>query len=166
MCRTLILALAPAVALLSLAPTRAQQPPKTDGKTVELKISNAKAVDVMVELYTDGKLVRTREVMALNAGVFTISKLKPGNYEIHFLASGYKPFIKRVLLSEEDTEQTVSVELNSMGGGVLGGGPSLQELQDQIEKLKKENAEIRAEIEKLKSPPKLPLEKKENFEKK
>jgi hypothetical protein len=155
--RAFFLALAPLLTLLMLPPVRAQQPPKTDGKTVELKISNAMTLTVMVELYCDGKLVRTRELTPpfINANVVSIPKLKPGNYEVHFLANGYKPFIKRVLLAEDDTEQTVSVELNS-AGGVLGGGPSLQELAEQIEKLKKENAEIRAEIEKLKSPPKPP----------
>ena len=153
--RAFFLALASALSLLMPSLTQAQQPPKSDGKTVELKISNALALTVMVELYNDGKLVRTREIAVPfnNSTLVTIPKLKPGNYEVHFLASGYKPLVKRVLLAEDDTEQTISTELNS-AGGVLGGGPSLHELAEQIEKLKKENAEIRAEIDRLKNPPK------------
>jgi hypothetical protein len=153
--RASFLGLAPALGLLMLSPVQGQQPPKADGKTVELKISNALNMTVMVELYCDGKLVRTREITApfINANIISIPKLKPGNYELHFLASGHKPFIKRILLAEDDAEQTISVEVNT-AGGVLGGGPSLQELAEQIEKLKKENAEIRAEIERLKNPPK------------
>jgi cell division protein YceG involved in septum cleavage len=149
--RAFFLALAAMLTFFMLSPVKAQQQPKADGKSVELKISNALNMTVMVELYCDGKLVRTREIVApfISATVVSVPKLKPGNYELHFLASGYKPFIKRVLLAEDDTEQMISVELNT-AGGVVGGGPSLQELAEQIEKLKKENAEIRAEIEKLK----------------
>jgi hypothetical protein len=132
--------------------SRAQaQQPKPEDKTVDLKVTNPIDRIVMIELYQDGKLIRTREIAAafVSHGTTTFNKLKPGRYEVHFLAPSYKPFVKRMLLSEEDTEQTITVQLN-VDGGVIGGGVSLQELAEQIAQLKKENAELRAEIEKLK----------------
>ncbi|HEV3143437.1 MAG TPA: hypothetical protein VGZ47_06065 [Gemmataceae bacterium] len=157
MCRLLFPAVLLVLAFLAPTLSEAQEPLKT----IELKITNNNTITVMIELYQDGKLIRTREIPGaiVAASTATFSKLKAAKYEVHFLATGYKPFVKRVLLSEDDMEQTVSVEL-AVNGGVTGGGVSLQELAEQIAQLKKENVEIRKEIENLRFPPKPPPAKK------
>ena len=121
--------------------------PKPDDKSISLTINSNVGNTVTVELYQEGKMIRMREIG--NFGSFIWPKLKPGRYEVHFLTASNKPFIKRLLISEDDPSQVLAVEL-SPAGGVVGGGVSLQELAEAIEKLKKENAELRAEIEKLK----------------
>src|SRR5262245_22876924 len=143
---TLLLLLAAGLSLSGTSLLCAQQP-KPEEKTVNLKVDNGYGATVMVELYQDGKLIRMREIPG--PGNYQWMKLKPGRYEVHFMDKNHKPFIKRLLLSEDDTDQAVEVEL-TLNGGVVGGGVSLQELAEQIDKLKKENAELRAEIEKLK----------------
>jgi len=149
--RPFLRALLSVVFLLVGSRAMGQELPKADGKTSDLKIANGYNVNVMIELYQDGKLIRTREFAPqfVSPTETTFTKLKPGKYEVHFLAQSYKTFVKRVLLAEEDPMQTITVELNT-NGGVIGGGVSLQELIEQVAQLKKENAEIRAEIEKLK----------------
>src|SRR5262245_20706213 len=147
--RVVILAALALAACVSAAPPLHAQQPKPDDKTVSLKIYNRSSVTSMVELYQDGKLLRSREIDSSASHIWP--NLKPGRYEVHFLNRDNKPLIKRVLLSEDDVEQSLNVELATGNQTrVIGGGVSLHELAEAIEKVKKENAEIRAEIEKLK----------------
>jgi hypothetical protein len=118
-----------------------------------LKVIYAKSYSdyVLVELYRDGKLLRTRELQnGFSATSVTFDKLAGGRYEVHFGGAGYKKCIKRIAIGQDDTDATVYVELDKMEERVVGGGPSLRELEKRIAQLEQANAELRAEIEKLK----------------
>jgi hypothetical protein len=108
---------------------------------------------VTVELYQDGKLLRTRELDRQDTIDWKITwmNMKPGRYEVHFEGRGYKPLIKRFTLAEGDKDYKVRVELDKDATVVVGsGGVSFQEMEKQLETLKKKVETLEAEVEKLK----------------
>src|SRR5262245_35673012 len=113
-----VFAMLPVVFLLAGSRAMGQKLPKADGKTIDLKITIGYNVNVMIELNQEGKLFRTREIAPqfVSPTETTFAKVKPGKYEVYFLAQSCKTFVKRVLLAEEDPIQTINVELNTNGG--------------------------------------------------
>jgi hypothetical protein len=106
---------------------------------------------VSVELYQDGKLLRTRELNFNDDNRIAWNKLMPGRYEVHFEARGYKKLVKRFTLAEGDKDYKVRVELDKDNSVVVGSGSvSLQEMEKQLETLKKKVETLEAEVEKLK----------------
>ena len=129
--------------------------------TASLKVIYDKSYSdyVLVELHQDGKLLRTRELKngfrvglleSPKATSVTFDKLAAGRYEVHFEGAGYKKCMKRIGIGQDDKDATVYVELDKNEVRVIGGGPSLQELEKRIVDLEKANAELKTEIEKLK----------------
>jgi hypothetical protein len=121
--------------------------------TLQVQMTRRYSDYVLVELHQDGKLLRTRELEyreAIFAPSIDFAKLAPGLYEVHFTGAGYKKCIKRIAIGKEDKEVMVYVELDQKEERVVGGGPSLQELEKRIAELEKANADLKAEIEKLK----------------
>jgi cell division protein FtsB len=87
----------------------------------------------------------------------TWEKLPAGLYEAHFEAAGFKKFVKRVVLAEDGPGLVLKVQLDLNTPQTLGGGPSGQQLAQDLAALKKEQAELqkqiadlRAEVAKLK----------------
>jgi hypothetical protein len=111
---------------------------------------------VMVELYQDGKLIRTKELDNLGKRgpiEVTWTKLPVGRYEVHFSADGRGTLIKRVILTEEDatTPNRIQVDVSPDKKDVLvGSGASLQAMQDEVKQLKLKIDQLEQEIEKLK----------------
>ena len=121
--------------------------------TASLKVIYAKSYSdyVLVELYQDGKLLRTRELQnGSSPASVTFDKLAAGRYEVHFEGAGYKKCLKRIALGQDDKDATVYVELDKKEERVVGSGPSLQELEKRIAELEKANGELKTEIDKLK----------------
>jgi hypothetical protein len=104
---------------------------------------------ITVSLFSDGKQIRSGELDSQQGVTVHWRKLPVGDYEVHFEAKGFKKAIKRIKLAEEMVNPTVRAELDEKSELVLGGGPSMQELQKQIEKLQQANADLRARVEKL-----------------
>src|SRR5262245_61904349 len=108
---------------------------------------------VLVELYQDGKVIRTRE-LKYNSTPFnntddrvTWGKLAPGRYELHFEGKGYEKFIKRItLVEDDDTPPKMRVDLDKKAT-VLGDGVSLAEMQKQLDAMKKKVADLESEVE-------------------
>ncbi len=153
--RSLILTIALVVAsawLTGSTPGTLRADEKAPPNTSALKVVYAKSYSdyVLVELHQNGKLLRTRELPnGTTTATATFDKLAAGRYEVHFEGAGYKKFIKRVSIGQDDKDATVYVELDKTER-IVGGGPSLQELEKRIAELEKANAELKAEIEKLK----------------
>jgi hypothetical protein len=107
---------------------------------------------VTVELYQDGKLLRSRELnfSSTTEDKVVWRKLKPGRYEVHFEGRGYKTLVKRFTLVEGDTGYKIRVELDKDQAVVIGSGVSLAEMQKELEATKKKVAALEAEVEKLK----------------
>jgi hypothetical protein len=143
-----------AVTLAAVSPApglRAQEKePKTSALTVIY--ANRYSPYVTVELYRDGKLLRSSELADYSSSndKVTFENLAAGRYEVHFEGAGYKKFIKRVALAADDKTAKVHVELDKAAERVVGGGPSLAELEKRIAELEKANAELKAEVERLK----------------
>jgi hypothetical protein len=104
---------------------------------------------VQVSLYQDGKLIRAREVNWSGDDKVTWPKLAVGAYELHFEAPGYAKFVKRVLLSEDDPPARVMIQLDRQPVVVGPGGPSFQEVCDELQKLRKANADLQAQVRAL-----------------
>jgi hypothetical protein len=133
---------------------RADEPKDNAKPTASLEVyhpGSGVPLVVQVGLYQDGKLIRAREVNA-NSNVqdkVTWAKLPVGPYEVHFEAPGYGTFVKRVLLSEDDPPARIVIQLERQPMAVGLGGPSLQELSQELQKVKKANAELQAQMQVL-----------------
>jgi len=132
----------------------AQEPANKGSFTVvnSLGGNNSDPPVVLVELYQEGKIIRSRELKSGGEIVpqkVTWGNLAPGRYEVHFQAPGYEKFIKRLLISKEDADIPVAVEVSKKAVVVGGDGPSLQEMADELGRLKKENADLQARVESL-----------------
>jgi hypothetical protein len=109
----------------------------------------------LVTLYREGKPVRSAELKTSSDEStpdrkVTWQKLPVGVYELHFEAAGFKKFVKRVVLAEEGPELVVHVQLDLNTERSLGTGPSLQELSDQVARLKEKVEQLQAEVARLK----------------
>jgi hypothetical protein len=140
--------------LIGPTPTSARADEKSKPSSITVIHGDKDLPDlVMVTLYHEGKPVRSRELKYASgfsdADRVTWTKLAPGRYEVHFEAKGYEKFIKRFILGEEDAN-VVRVQLDKKETVVGSAGLSLQEMEKQIEALKKKVAELEAEVDKLK----------------
>jgi hypothetical protein len=109
----------------------------------------------LVTLYREGKPVRSAKLKASSAGTardnkVTWQKLPVGVYELHFEAAGFRKFVKKVVLAEDGPELVVRVQLNFNTDQSLGTGPSLQELSEQVARLKGQVEQLQAEVARLK----------------
>ncbi len=109
---------------------------------------------ITVSLYLDGKVMRNDEMQSPSqfgaAGAILWEKLSPGQYEIHFEANGFKKGIKRITLVDGQTQTpSVASELSKDKELILGGGPSLAEIQMELAALKKANVELQKKVESL-----------------
>jgi hypothetical protein len=130
--------------------SRAADPDKAK-KTCTLTVvheNNSLPSLVMVTLYQEGKIIRSRELKYFFDDKVTWDKLPEGTYEAHFEAPGYEKLVKRVFLAEGDDGVKVYVQLDKQPV-VLGAGTSVQEILKQLEQLKKANAELQAKVEAL-----------------
>jgi hypothetical protein len=129
----------------------ADDPKEKPKPTQVLTVSHGEAQPriIVVSLYSEGKLLRSGEIDS-KVGTFALWRGLPiGKYEVHFEAKGYKKGIKHILLSEQDAQSSVSAELDQKVEIVLGGGPSIQELQEELNQLKKSNADLNTKLQKL-----------------
>jgi hypothetical protein len=120
------------------------------GELVVVHQDRALPGPVLASVYREGKLIRSKELtseVGADTGRLQV-KAPPGRFEVHFEAAGYPKLVKRVLLTADDRKVFVRAALEK-GGAVLGGGPSLEELAEQVRRLRKENAELRAGVEAL-----------------
>jgi hypothetical protein len=101
---------------------------------------------ILVELYRDGKVVRSHELDLLDKVRW--EKLPVGRYEVHFQAKGYAPYVKRLTLTDGDDQTKVYATVEKQAV-VVGGGVSLPELADQLRKLQAENTALKGQVEKL-----------------
>jgi hypothetical protein len=111
----------------------------------------------LVTLYREGKPVRSAELKASpptprddQGNKVTWQKLPVGLYELHFEAAGFKKFVKRIVLAEDGPELVVRVQLDLNTDRSLGTGASLQELSDQVARLKGQVEQLQAEVGRLK----------------
>jgi hypothetical protein len=105
----------------------------------------------LVTLYQDGKPFRSAELEqgSPEQKKVTWEKLPVGVYEVHFEAQGFKKFVKRVVLAEDGPEVVLRVQLDMATPYTLGGGPSVWQLAQEIEQLKKEQIELRRKVDEL-----------------
>ena len=77
-------------------PPAAGQEPK-DAKKVALTVTTdfSVSLDVLVELFYEGKQIRTRELRTVSKDTVTWEGLQPGRYEVHISAAGNGKFVKR-----------------------------------------------------------------------
>jgi hypothetical protein len=126
--------------------------PKERQETADLVVINryVRPSPILVTLFFQGKAVRSREVHKGDKEPAKVrwSNLPVGPYEIHFEAEGFKPFIKRFVLSREDKDFEVQIKV-SKEATVLGGGLSLDGLCERVKKLEQANADLRAQVERL-----------------
>jgi hypothetical protein len=117
---------------------------------------------VLVELYHEGKVLRSREVEGLGPNVFgqhqpvtfTWANMPLGRYELHFYAKGYPRSIKCFVLAEDDPEEiAVRVEMDKEKSYIAGGGPAVQELAAENERLKRAHAALQAQLRNSPTPP-------------
>ena len=109
----------------------------------------------LVTLYREGKPVRSAELKTSSDEStpdrkVTWQKLPVGVYELHFEAAGFRKFVKKVVLAEDGPELVVRVQLNFNTDQSLGTGPSLQELSEQVARLKGQVEQLQAEVARLK----------------
>jgi len=105
-------------------------------------------------LYLDGKVMRSSEIQSPSQfgaeGAILWENLPPGQYELHFEANDFKKGIKRLTLVEGQTQTpSVATELSKDRELILGGGPSLVEIQRELAALQKANVELQKKVESL-----------------
>jgi hypothetical protein len=113
---------------------------------IELEIVPAEDQAVTMSLYLNGKLLATKEIApkkSAAASVIVLSQLPYGTYEARFEAPEYVTVVKRVVLRQGDNDQKLTTKLTKGKGSlVLGGGASIEELEERIKKLEAEVAKL------------------------
>jgi len=129
----------------------AQDARDRSSKPATLKIwhgANAQPQYLLVELFQERNRLRARELDSAGDQSVNWTDLAAGNYEVHCSATGYAKSIYRILISKDDaTELHVKVEKDK--GAIVGGGPTIQEILEDLSQLKKANGALHARVQQL-----------------
>ena len=116
-------------------PTRLpSQEKRADKGSIVVAVGGSSGTITTVTVYQAGKRFATNDV----SGTARFSNLPAGDYEVHFEAPGKVTVTKRCTLRADEKVELLTNMKDGKGALVLGGGPSIQDLESRIEKLEKE----------------------------
>jgi hypothetical protein len=114
---------------------------------IELEVAPVEDQTATLSLYLNGKVLATKEIAfkkSSSAAELVFSQLPFGTYEVRFEAPEHVTVVKRVVLRQGDSYQKLTTRLTKGKGSlVLGGGASIEELEERIKKLEAEVARLR-----------------------
>ena len=100
---------------------------------------------VAVTVFREGKAIGSRDMLPnSNGGAgYVLDKLPDGSYEVHFQAPQHTTLIRKVVLGQERRASLSPTMVKGTGSMVLGGGPSLHDLEVRIRQLEEAVAKLK-----------------------